>query len=305
MRIATPNPALSIAVVSWGFNFVALKMLYPEMSAPAVSILRFIVMMVLLAGLCRLRGEPLRYHKGDALKVLFAGFVSMGLYMVVYLEGMRGAAPAEGAVVLATAPLFTYFFACLLRQERFSAVALVGSVVAFAGVAGVVLTGSSNAHGTLGGNLLILLSALLWAVAAVMIKPLVGRYSPVQFFTLSLPGALPALLPYGIVSFFHTDFLHLSLMAWTMFAQISVLSGVVAFACFYEGIRQVGAAQATMHQFFVPIFAALFAALLMHQHMAISQWLGMVVVLCGVSIASVARMRDSRSLEVAPVMGSE
>lgn len=290
-----PNLPLLVVVLSWGFNFVAVKVVYREMTAPALSLVRFAVMYVMLVALCGIQGHSIRYRK-DWPKVITAGALSMGVYMVLFLEGMRFTTPAEGAIVLAMAPLITFFLACLLKQEAFSWEALAGSVVAFVGVSMVVFGEGAGGHGSLLGNLLVFASAVAWAVAAVYMRPILSSYEPAQFFTMSMPGALIVLLPYGWGALMKTNLHAITPYAWLMFAQMAVMSGVIAFACFYAGIKQVGAARATMYQFFVPPCAALSAWWVLGKTLAWMQVVGMAVVLVGVLYASWARMKRAEAL---------
>ncbi|MGV3618295.1 MAG: DMT family transporter [Fimbriimonas sp.] len=285
------NLPLTVTALSWGFNFVALKELYKEMSPPAVSLVRYGVMFALLVAICLVRRERLIPEKRDFWQIQGVGFVALGLYMVLFMEGMKGTTPAEGAIVLATAPIFTFLLSCLRGQEKFSGAALTGSLIAFLGVILVILGGSATGHGSLEGNFTILLSAVVWAIGAVMMKPLLSKYSPVAVLTMAMPGALPALIPYGLAATLATDFSSISATGWAMFASVAVLSGVVAFICFYTGLHQIGASAAVLYQYFVPPIAAFFAWVVMGKALGPIQFVGLAVVLGGVAYAGQARAR--------------
>ena len=292
-----PNPYLCIMVLCWGFNFVAVKAVYSEISAPAVALLRFFLMSAILVGLSIRQGESLRFEPGDAPRLLFAGFLTMGLYMVLFMEGMRLTTPAEGAIVLATMPIFAYLMACVARQERFRGVAFAGGITAFLGVATVILGGASGSHGSIIGNLVILASSVVWAFAAVFSKPILVKYSPLRFFTLSMVGGFPVMLIYGTTQLAHTDLTKVDLYGWGMFLHIAVLSGVVAFLCFYEGVRKIGAGRSTMYQYFVPPTAVASAFAVFGKTIVGVQWLGMVIVLAGVLIAGLSRNQLPKTIE--------
>jgi len=283
-------------VLCWGFNFVAVKVLQPMMSVEAIALLRFLVMASLLVPICWARKEPLRWERRDMWHILGVGFASMGVYMILFLEGLERTSAAEGAIVLATAPIMTYLLSCALGQEVFRLPALAGALVAFVGVTIVILGGAAAGHGSLLGNLIVLASSVMWSVATVMMRPLLARYKPVPLFTMSLLGGFPVMLVYGLPAVLRTDFSGVTQLGWVMFSQISVLSGVVAFVCFYEGLRQIGAAGATLYQFFVPPTAALAAWLVMGKALAPVQFIGLVVVLAGVIYSTRARAVAARRL---------
>jgi drug/metabolite transporter (DMT)-like permease len=101
-------------------------------------------------------------------------------------------------------------------------------------------------------------------------------------------GALPLLL-YGGWGAWQVDPRSLSAVGWLSFCHVALLSGVLAFYCFYLGVRQIGAAGATLYQFSVPPMAALFGWWLLGQGLAPVQFLGFVAALVGVYVAQRAR----------------
>lgn len=272
----------------WGYNFVAVKLLYLQMTPAAVSLVRFVPMYLLLVVACRVRGESLKYDR-DAWPVLWQGFVSMGVYMILFLEGMQRTSPAEGAIILAAAPVFVAVFAVLAKFERFSPGAIAGASIAFVGTAIVIASGSSSSHGSLAGNLMILGSAIVWAYGAILSKPLVNKYSPLQSLTLSMPAALAILVPYGILPTIQVPWTSLTPQSWLMLIHITFGAGFVGFLGFYEGVKAKGPAAAMMYQFFVPILAAIFSFFVFHKGLNPWQAIGLGVVIAGVIVASRAR----------------
>lgn len=274
MRRFPLNGPLCVTVAFWAMNFVSLKLVFTEISPPAVALQRWIVMTLALLALCAWRGVSLRFERAETWRLLGAGALSMGVYMVFFMEGMRRTTPAEGSVVLATAPLITYGITVLLKVEPFVKGALLGSAVAFAGVATVVFGGTGAARGDLAGDGLVFLSAIAWAVSAVAMRPMVARRDPLSTLTVSMFGALPILLVWGLGPTLRDPVTDLSASGWANFVQISLGSGVLAFLGFYAGVRDVGASVATLYQFAVPPLAATIGWIVLGQALGPVQWLG-------------------------------
>lgn len=278
-----------MTVASWGLNFVALKEAYKEIHAPALTLLRFLTMWGSLVLVCVWRKESLRYPREDALKLLYLGFMSLGVYIFLFMEGMRGSGATEGSILLQLSPVFTALLAAGLRQERFSWPALGGALVAFGGSA-LILYGPAGDHeNKLLSNVIVMCSAFMWAYSVTIMRPLLVKYSPLRVLTLSMPGAIPVMLAYGLIPALHQDWRAVDLYGWEMFFHIAIISGVVAFLCFYQGVKQVGATGATLYQFLVPAAAMVFALLIQGFRPTSHQLLGFVVVLAGVGYASRAR----------------
>ncbi|MBC8065237.1 MAG: DMT family transporter [Chlorobia bacterium] len=296
-RYPLPNPWLTATVLVWGFNFVAVKLLNLQMTAAAVSLVRFVPMYLLLIILCRLRGESLKYGK-DSIPVLWQGFVSMGFYMVLFLEGMARTSAAEGAIILATAPVFVAIFSVIAKIERFTPGAIIGAAIAFIGTALVIASGAKGTHGSMEGNLMILSSAVVWAYGAVLSKPLVNKYSPLQSLTLSMPAALLILLPYGLMPTINVPWTSMTSQSWWMLFHVTFGAGVIGFLGFYEGVKAKGPAAAMLYQFFVPIVAAFFSYLLLRQGLNAWQAIGLGIVILGVYVAYRSRYLAASRLAV-------
>lgn len=302
-----PNLPLIATVLSWGFNFVALKLMYEQMSPPAVGLVRFVIMWAALVLLCQALGYSIKYPKGDAGRLMFQGFLAMGAYMWFFLEGMRGSTAAEGAIILATAPIFTAFFAALAGQERFNPRAMIGAVVAFIGVGMVVATGAHEVKEVEGkwlANGLVLVASAVWALTSVVSRPLVEKYVPLRVLTLSMPGGLLVMLPYGLAPTLAVDWGSLSAITWAMMLHMAVLAGVVGFAGFYTGIKQIGAPAAMLYQYLVPPIAALSAWIVFGQSMMPLQFVGLSLVLAGVWHSMHCRFQASRQVAACPIEGA-
>lgn len=278
-------------VVCWGFNFVALKFLFAEGLTPAAtSLVRFLLMWGVLVAICQFRREPLTYPEGSTIALWILGFLSMGVYMILFLEGMARTTAAEGAIILATSPVLTALLAVAMKHERFSWGALLGAIVAFVGVFLVVFAGAESSHGTMLGNGLVLLSSLVWAFCAVQTRVFLTDMSPLRALTLSMPGAIPILLVYGLTATFAVPWSQVTWLGWVMLGHITLLAGVVGFLGFFVGVRQVGSSGAMLYQFLVPPIAAFFAWLLLKQELLPLQGVGLAVVLAGVWWSTRSRM---------------
>lgn len=283
------NPYLIGAMMTWGFNFVALKLLYPQISPAVVSVSRFAIMWVALLSICLFKKISLKVPPKVFAIMLFHGFLSMGVYMICFLEGMKDSTPAEGSILLGLSPIFTMILAVLVRQEKLDIRALGGVLVAFLGVGIVVFGGEAKLHGEVVANLLVLKSAAIWALCTVISKPLVGKAHPLAMLVISMPGAIPLLLWYGGADTLALDWSSLTWVSWAMLLYVAIVAGTIGFALFYEGVRQVGASGAMTYQYLVTPMAAIFGVIVLKSHIGLIQAVGMVIVLAGVALTNKVR----------------
>ena len=280
------NPWLVGTVLSWGFNFVAIKLVYQEMTPSAVALSRFLAMFAVLLLLCKVTGRSLKYPGGKlALEFLALGALNMGVYMVFFLEGMRKVGAGEGSILISTAPIFTGIFAALFRMERFHWSRLLGGVIAVLGVS-LVVGPSLQGHSEPQGVAMLVTASALWGLCAVFTRRLSAHAEPLTLLTQSLPGSLIVLIPYGLRDVMATPWLDLSSQTWLCLTHISLLAGALGFFGFNHGVGQVGPNKAMQYQFFVPPTAMLSAFLVFGIVPVPIQFLGVAFVIAGVGVSA-------------------
>ncbi|MBS1714357.1 MAG: DMT family transporter [Armatimonadetes bacterium] len=280
-----PHPALIFMVLAWGLNFSVIKIAYRDVAPAAVGLTRYVLMAPLLVAWCLAAKQSLKYPPGLFWRLNIAGFVGSGAYMVLFLEGMKTAPAAIGAIALATAPIMATGLSVALKQERFTWRLVLGSLIGFFGVALCVLGGEQRPGGELTGALLVVGSAALWALSIVLYRPLLGKVEPLRTLTLSFPGALVALLPYGWAATAATDWTRVTGKGFGALAYLVVVAGVAAFAAYYRALKDVGPARTSLAQYFVPPTAAVFAVFVLHEKIDWHELVGLAVVICGVATA--------------------
>lgn len=281
-----PHPALVFVVFAWGFNFAILKLTYEDMPVHVVMLLRYLGMGVVLWVYARVMKLIYKPERSEIWKFLFAGFMSTGLYMVLFLEGMAEVGAAQGAVCLATAPIWVSLFSVISGHDRGRWQLFVGGGIAYAGVAAVILMGAGERHWTPMGLTLMLGSAFVWAISVVMMKPLLKDRPAVGVYVATYPGAALILVPYGIRQVVEFDYSHVTWLGWSGLSYLIFIAGFGAFTAYYVGVREVGAPKTSMIAYFVPVVAAIAAWALRNESLNGLQILGIVVVLLGVWLAS-------------------
>lgn len=286
------NPTLLAVMLLWGFNFVALKLVYREVPAIPAAIFRWFLMTSLLVLTALALKVSLKYPKGMAWRVHLQGFLSMGLYMYVFVTGMQWTGAAEGGVCLGMTPIFTLLLAIIFRQEPFRWKVLGGTLVAFIGVAVVaIMSPDVQTHGSQGllGPVLLILAAFIWACGTVISRPLLNHMEPMALTILAMPAGGLFLCLVGWQQTAQVPWTHLSGFTYGMLLYFSLGAGYLGFWLFYRGVEQAGAAGAMLYQYFVAPVSAVLAYFTLGRGLSAPQIGGMVILIAGVFMANGAR----------------
>lgn len=276
-------------VLAWGINFPMVKLAYHGFTPAAVSLLRCLCQIPVTFLVLRALGKPLHIERRFWPSIAIGGCINSGLYMVLFLEGMQRTSPGQGAIALATAPIFVAVLSGLLGQERVTWQVLVGSVAAFAGVAVAEMGSHGLAGGSPLGTILCLVSAFVWAVSVSILRSSIDSQEPMTVFAWTLVAACLVLIPYGLMATIHTKFDQIHPEGWIGFFYMVLVAGVGGFTAYYLSIVKVGAARASMTSYIIPIVAAFAAWPLLGTPPLPAHLVGLALVLAGVAFVNLSR----------------
>ena len=219
-------------------------------------------------------------HKGTFGRVLVVGGA----------VGMAGAVSlaAEAALLISTAPIWAMLINALLGWEKLSGRQIAGTIIGFAGIAGVIMGGlrarEVPEHHAL-GLLIMVVAGILWASYAVFSRPLLQHYSPLKVTTWIHTIGAVVLIPVGAGAAMKVDWVGMSPLSWLCLLHFSLLAGVYAFVVWYRGVSTIGSSRTVLFQYCVPIVATLAAYFLLHEVPTVIQVLGIAVTLVGLQLA--------------------
>lgn len=278
-----------VTVSIWGSTFVFTKMLLVNGLSPAqIFTLRFIIAYVLLLvfELTVRRHSFMLFSKTwrDELMMLLLGMMGGSLYFLTENAAMLFTTATNTSLIVCSCPLFAMLLVSLAyrQSERFTRIQVVGSLLACAGMAAVVLNGHFVLHLSPLGDMLAFGACLCWAVYSLLMKSVSERYSTFFITRKVFFYGLLTIIPYYILfpGFPSMEVIFSSQVIWNLLF-LSVVASMVCFLVWNWVIHQLGAVVATNWVYFNPITTILFAWWLLHEQ--ITPWFlfGTVLILTG------------------------
>jgi drug/metabolite transporter (DMT)-like permease len=272
--------AFLVMVLLGGANFVAVRFSNAELPPFWGAGSRFIISAVILA----LIGLALRvpFPRGRTLvgSGLY-GVLGFGAFYALAYVGLQEASAGSGAVLLSLAPLTTFLLAFVQGQERFRWRALVGALVALAGI--VVMFGAPGGV-PLGSAVAFLLAAVAVGEAGVIAKRFPEAH-PVSMNAVAMGVGSVLLL---VLSRIAGESWELPTRTATLTALVYlILLGSVGLFVLYLFILKRWTASRTAYAFVLfPVVASLLGLWLEGEPITLALALGGVIVLGGVYIGA-------------------
>lgn len=283
--------ALLAVTAIWGVTFSLNQVALHSISAVTLTFLRFLVASaLLLIGFGMRRSFWQGLHRAELVGGLVTGTLLFGGYLA-QTEGQRYvSASLAGFLTGLSVVLVPVIFLALGRRP--SNLQLVATVVA---IFGLYLLANPQGNGHLLGVVLVLACAVLFAVQLVVVEHYsnsavaVVRFTLLQMLTVTMLSAAIALRPgaSGLIP------LHASGEAWATVFIDGIGASALGFLAQTWSLRWLNSIEISIIYSLEPVFAALIAFLALGQNEGLRVWIGGVVVVGAMILASLATPKQS------------
>jgi drug/metabolite transporter (DMT)-like permease len=197
--------------------------------------------------------------------VIPLGLLGFGAHQAAFVVGLNHTTAGSAALIMATNPLWTAVLGWALGTERLGRGGWTGLLVALTGAGLVIAAGGTAGGGTLFGNGMMLVAALLWGGYTALAKQLVDRASILATTFFGVLGALPVLLVVGAM--YESTVAWGAVDGWAVGALL--FSGGLAvglmFVLWNQGVRRVGSSNTAVYYYLVPVVALVAGVLLLDE----------------------------------------
>jgi drug/metabolite transporter (DMT)-like permease len=278
-------------VLCGGLNTIAVKQTVAELAPEWGAAVRFAAAGVIFAALTLARGRA--FPRGRALAgAMLYGAVGFGAAFGLVYPALRDVPAGTAAVVIALSPLATYGLAVAQRQEAFRPGALIGALVALAGV-GVVFVEELGAAVPLGALLIVALGMVCLSEAGIIVKWIPRSHPFATNAVAMLTGS--ALLLIASVALGERQAIPTRMGTWVALGYITLLGSVVMFGLYLYGLTRWSASAMSYSTLLLPFVSVTFATLLTGEAFSIAFVIGGLVMLAGVYVGAFGSGRPKPS----------
>lgn len=281
--------AFLLIVLFGGANAVAVRQTVLELDPLWAAAFRFGVAGTLLVALALASRQP-RPNGAMLRQSALYGAIGFAASFACINIGLRDVPGGTGSVLVAMAPLMTLALAIAQHQERFHPQALVGALVAVAGV-GIVFVDQLETAVPLGSLLLVLIGAGCISEAGIIARGM-RRNDPFWINAIGMLVAFAILLPLSLVVG-DAWILPARTTTWVALLYLIVFGSVVAFSLVVYALRRLPASIVAYTTLLFPLVGVTVATLLTGERFSLSFVIGGVVMLAGVYIGAFRR-RNAR-----------
>lgn len=277
---------VTLAVVFWGASFIATKVALREVSPETIVWLRFLMGALILGVAMFARREFALPSPRDLAYFAVLGFIGITFHQWLQSTGLVTAQASTTAWIVATTPIFIALLSWLFLKERLSRLGVLGIALATFGVLLVVTDGnlSSLRFGEFGtpGDILILISAVNWAVFSVLSRRGLQTHPAMRmlFYVMGFGWLFSSLLLFANAGL--TEISDLSITGWFSVGFLGIFCSGFAYIFWFDALNVLPTAQVGSFLYIEPVVAVIVAAIVLSEPLLFASLIGGAIILFGV-----------------------
>jgi len=279
----------AIAISLWALSFPLIKLALQEVSPLTLIVIRFSLGGGLLFWVAYRQKIFRLYARNDFIAIGGLGFIGVTVHQLLQVSGQAFSEASTAALRASTAPAIIVLLGAIFLKERLGLRQTTGVFLASAGAI-VVSTGGQptwlNQEQLLKpGSLLILLSAIIWAVYSILNRVVGAARSPlITASGMMLAGAFFC-VPLWILQEGWLELGNLPPSTWVNLAVIGILCTGLAHLLYTRALQRTSASDLAAIQNIEPVIAIIAAAILLGEKIHPALITGGILILAGLFLS--------------------
>jgi len=275
------------ALVGGGIGPFA-KISLQEIPPLSFTLLRFLLATLILVPLAIKRKE---FHYKSLKRIAGVSLLATA-NVTLFIFGVGRTTATISQMLYAGVPLVTGIFSFVILKEKIYQKKLFGILIGFIGVLLIVLLPvlgkGTTFNGDLFGNLIIFVAVCLFALYSVLSKQIQKEYSPLEltiFFVLTTTFIQLLLIPLDLVQ--HQNWWsEITIKSILGVAYVGILGTGVYYLIYQHAIKNSTPMIASMILYLQPIFAFLWASVLLGERITSEFIVGAILAFVGVALVT-------------------
>ena len=214
----------------------------------------------------------------------------------MFIVGLYGSSPVDASIIATAVPIFVLLLAAVILKEPITRKKSFG---VFMGVSGGLLLVFSSTHAidsisSLDGDMMMIVSGLMYAIYLVLSKPLSLRYSSVTMMKWMFLFSTLITLPFAIESIWNTPAFHKEVFdGQALGAIFFVLFGAtfVPYLLIPLALKRIRPTTVSMYNYIQPIVATFIAVFIGQDSFSVTKLVSAALVFSGVYLVTKRKSR--------------
>ena len=285
---------LVLTMLLWGLAWPVGRLLARDLPPISIAVLRYAIVVPVLFAILWLKESKITIRRRWIADLVTMGLLSTTLYQAFFLFGVTYAAASDDSLVIGVGPVLIAVLASFVLNEHLTRTKIMGMLSGLAGI-GVIslLSPNTGVPNRLLGVTLVFGGAAAYALYTVLLRRFIATNRA------NVEGAPSSLSILAWISLFGWIFLipfslreapwtsnNWSITAWLGILYLALLSTVVGYFFYVEGVSKIGASKAAIFSNLVPVFGVISSILLLGENASPWHGVSFLLILAGVVLVN-------------------
>ena len=284
----TPHVVLTLATLMWAGHTIAARLSVNEISPMLLMELRWLLCLLVLIVFCRKQlMSQIPAVKERLGWVFMMGAFGMAGFTVFFILAAQFTTAVNLGITQGSIPAFVMIMGLIVLRTKVSFLQICGLVLSLGGVVLLVSGGSMSVLKNVQfntGDLLMLIACLCYAGYTVGLSRRIDM-SPVLMLAFFSAAAVVTLTISTVIEYAHGSLVIPGIKGWLLVIYCAIFPSLLAQVLFMRGVELAGSNRAGLYVNLVPVFAALFAVMMLGEVMHLYHIISLVLVLGGIYMA--------------------
>jgi drug/metabolite transporter (DMT)-like permease len=286
----------------WGLAWPVGRLLATNLPPVSIAAIRYAIVIPVLFAILWFREGSFKIERSWIPILVVMGVLNTTLYQIFFLYGVKYAAASDDSLVIGIGPVLIAIMASFVLKERLTGTKILGFASGLAGIVTIsILSPNTQVLNRTLGVTLVFGGATAYALYTVILRRFIARnrannHGPQQ-------SSLSILSWISLFGWFFLIPLSLLEAPWTYswdpgswlgILYLAILSTVVGYFLYIEGVSKIGAGRSGIFGNLVPVFGVLTSFLVLNE--SLSPWtaVSFLLILAGVLLVN-RRVKNSGS----------
>lgn len=283
-----------IATVIWSGNYVVARGIYKQLPPVTIAFYRWFLATICIAPLAL---KKFFVEKGIIFRnkqyIFWTALTGVTIFNTfIYLAGHYTSAINLALIGTTAAPIFATILASIFLQEKVEMLRIVGMFICVTGIVFLISGGSLEKLRQFQfgkGELMVLISALSFAIYNTLVKKKPVTLSPIAFLFVVFAMGTICLFPFYLIELIHEPTVHWTMNIFFIVAYLGIGNSIIAFFCWNTAISKMGAANTALFSNLIPVFSTLEAILFLGEKFEYMHIVSGGLVVIGLIVANLKR----------------
>jgi drug/metabolite transporter (DMT)-like permease len=290
--------AFGCVYLFWGSTYTAIAVSDRYLPALVLGATRFLIAGVLMLAWCRWRGLRLWHSAREMGWIAVIGLLLLGCGNTALIWSERYVASGLSSLIVAIVPLYVAVLGLLLPHgERLRSRGWMGLALGMVGLIALLWPSmherAAGQGSALVGAGVLLAGSFCWAVGSLLSRELKLPVNPMVAagWEMLAAGAIDAILA---TTFRQWLGAHWTGAAWGAVWYLVTFGSLVGFTAYIWLIEHVPVPKVATYAYVNPVVAVILGAVILHERMQPTEYIGMVAVLAAVALVTSSQLRSGK-----------